>query len=369
MPVSPRVPVPGELSRARRHLRRAAVATILCLAAAACGNDSSPSSSGSQPTTKVRLVLSPGSFNASLFYVARDLGFMKTHGVDLQITNSTVTPFVPLEGGSADVGVGTMAVTLTTTIKQGFKVKVIGVVQRSTVGQLVAHTGSGLQPNLPWPEAITQLKGKTVAVSVLGGGNDQFLQGLIGAAGLQPTDVRRVAAGSVPAIVATLGSGNVDAALAPQPQAAQIVDGGTGFTFFKLGNTDPNADPKLAGALLTGANGVFMKPEYVSAHPDVAKNFMLAIQDASTWVQDPSHKAQLVQVFKKSILAGKGDDKQLTDALADYPALVKNVCFTQKDLDDTTAVLLGAGLIKGTKADIDNLGLIDSASEPSGCAA
>jgi NitT/TauT family transport system substrate-binding protein len=346
------------------------VAAILCLTATACAGDSSGGSGGSSGSAqRVRLVLSPGSFNASLFYVARDLGFMRDHGIDLQISNSTVTPFVPLEGGSSDVGVGTMAVTLSTSIEQHFAVKVIGVVQRSTVGQLVGHTGSGLQPDLPWPQAITQLKGKTIAVSVLGGGNDQFLLGLLGAAGLSQGDVKRVAAGSVPAIVATLGGGKVDAALAPQPQAAQIVDSGSGFTFFKLGNTDPNADPKLAGALLTGANAVFMKPEYVAANPAVAKNFMAAIQDASNWVQDPGHEAQLVQVFKKSILNGKGDDKQLTDALSDYAILVKNVCFTQKDLDETSSVLIDAGLVNSSKADIDAMQLLDTAAQPADCAA
>ena len=95
---------------------------------------------------------------------------------------------------------------------------------------VIAQPGLGLDTTRPYPETLTQLRGRSVGVPVRGAAQELVLRSLLTDAGLDPdTDVTWVAIGAGAAAASTFASGKVDTAMSYPQLEVNLEAGGTGY--------------------------------------------------------------------------------------------------------------------------------------------
>jgi NitT/TauT family transport system substrate-binding protein len=164
-------------------------------------------------------------------YAAAELeGFFAEQGLTFSPTWST-SGTVILQGlVSGDFEVANLGpAQLFGAITNGACARVLRPTQGAAYG-VIAQTGLHLDTALPYPEVLTQLRGRSVGVAVRGASQELVLRSLLTSAGLDPdTDVRWVAIGSGAAAAAVFASGKVDVAMSYPQLEANLGTGGTGF--------------------------------------------------------------------------------------------------------------------------------------------
>jgi NitT/TauT family transport system substrate-binding protein len=113
--------------------------------------------------------------------VAKDKGFFAKHGLDVDLVNyagSTDQLLETLATGKADAAVG-MALRWLKPMEQGFDVKIIASLHGGCM-RLLAPADSGINQ-------VSDLKGKTIAVSDMNSPSKNFFSIVIHKAGLDPT--------------------------------------------------------------------------------------------------------------------------------------------------------------------------------------
>jgi NitT/TauT family transport system substrate-binding protein len=142
-------------------------------------------------------------------YVAADLGFFAKHGLNVKLVNlNSSTSLIPaLTGGSVDVGTGDGA-ALCAGYLAGSSISVVGA-------NLADFTLEG------WGDSsvasMKDLAGKTVGVTAPGSTSDFALTAALQASGMSRNDVKVVYLHSIPATVAAMQSGAIQATFIVPP--------------------------------------------------------------------------------------------------------------------------------------------------------
>jgi len=114
-------------------------------------------------------------------------------------------------------------------IENGACARVLRPTQGAAYG-VIAQAGFPLDTTLPYPEVLTQLRGRTVGVAARGASQELVLRSLLTDAGLDPDiDVRWVAIGTGAAAASTFASGKVDASMSYPQLEVNLKAGGTAF--------------------------------------------------------------------------------------------------------------------------------------------
>ncbi len=187
-----------------RKIHAAGFPAVLCLLAVLFSIESSPA----QTAEKLIFSIPSRSIAAIDLYIARDRGFFRDEGLDVDIVQirGNVAIAAALSGQvQATNGVGT----------------VIRALERSELPMKILTVS--LKRNLFWlvsrPEitSIAQLKGKTLGTTTLGGSQHSAAMRLIRKGGVDEKDITVVVGGDVPAQLQSLVGRTIDAAALSPP--------------------------------------------------------------------------------------------------------------------------------------------------------
>lgn len=220
---------------------------------------------------------------ASGYAVAEVRGFYAAGGLRLAPTWST-SGTVLLQGlvsGEFDV-VNIGPAQLYEAIRNGACARVLRPTQGAAYG-VIARTGLGFDITLPYPQVLTQLRGRTVGVAARGASQELVLRSLLTRAGLRPdTDVRWVAIGAGATAATALATGKVDAAMSYPQLEVNLEAGGTSYD--KLVDlAGPHSPLGAFWQSVAAANC-----DWVEEHHDLTMKFCHALnQGFATLAQQP----------------------------------------------------------------------------------
>ncbi len=198
--------------------------------------------------------------------------------------------------------------------KDGVRVQVVRYARAATSGAalftLLANKDSGVA-------SVADLKGKSIGISE-GTIIAYLTERMLAAEGLSPADVQLVSVPKIDARLALLNSGELQAAVLPEPLASAAALGGAVPV---LADT---RHPEYSFSTLT------FRKEVLEQHPDAVKSYLRAIEDATALInQDPGKwkqllvdqkilPAPLVASFQvpQFVTAGVPSQTQYADALA-----------------------------------------------------
>jgi NitT/TauT family transport system substrate-binding protein len=244
-----------------------------------------PASDVRAATKVVMLYNATSAYSAS--YIAKEEGYFEKHGLDFDFsltTNTTMTP-AALMSETVQLGGITPPMILQAN-EQGLDLVVVagGTATPDPAGTsgMLARTDSGIK-------TAQDMVGRKVGVPGLGGTFDILAKKWAESKGV---DFRKVNWVEVPftRMGDTMKAGLVDVVSATLPFYARIVDGRIGYDVGDLFSGVPD------GSLLAfyGASR-----EWVRKNPEAVKGLRAALDDAVTFIADPSHATVVQTILAK----------------------------------------------------------------------
>ncbi len=194
---------------AQRLLIGALAGSLLLIACAAPA--SSPAAPTVAPTAdaplKLRLAVTTTpipALTSSALWLAKDLGYYQREGLDVDLLEVTGAPIAitALQAGDVDVATLTLLDTIRLNATQTMSVRAIGASGSDDFPFIVAR-----EPI----QSLTDLKGKSYAVSRLGAADDTTAKRMLQANGVDPAEVNFVVVGAPNVRAQALLAGQIDA--------------------------------------------------------------------------------------------------------------------------------------------------------------
>lgn len=280
------MPRPDERTPPRtrgRSVRAVAPALAAAAVLAACGGGGAPAGGAPGGALPVSVTQFATSFASLPEYVANRKGFFADNGLAakmVQVANGTAASQAVLSG-SADMSTNSIYEILAAHQK-GQPLQYIAGGVAGGFGEIVTASGQALPHAAEgFPGVIQDLKGKRVGVSSIGAGTYYELTFLLGKAGMTPSDVTIVAAGAMPAQLAALQAGQLDAFMSQEPVTSQVRATNAGAVVYSLG-TGPNP-PEGSEHLM--ANGVVATTDWINGHPEEVKRVNAALRQAVDYIK------------------------------------------------------------------------------------
>jgi NitT/TauT family transport system substrate-binding protein len=235
----------------------------------------------------VRLALQPPSTNNYPSYFASWLGFYKEEGVEVEISQVAGASKIleAVVGGSADVGGGVYEQTLQMAAEGKSIVSFISLLKSPNFAIIAA----------PGVKTFSDLRGKSVGVSSVGSPSQFYLVYLLGAAGVNPSEVSTATVGMGATAMAALERGQVDAAvlfgsaitsyLARKPDAVVLADTRTLEGLRKAFKVDDYP-----------ASCLLARREWLDANRDSATRIARAVRRSLAWIREHSAEEVLARV-------------------------------------------------------------------------
>lgn len=284
-----------------------------------------------------KVVIMPASFSEreGILVVAQDQGFFRKHELDVQLVyvrNGSVAMSALAAGGSHFFHGSASGATLGAIAGGMDVVLVAGLINKPTGAFVVV-------PEIKTP---SDLKGKTLGVNSIGGGNWMFALLALDHWGL---DLKRDKIN-----LRAIGNNSVLA----QSITKRMIDGATlSYTFasdLKRQGYRVLADLATLGIPYQGS-GLWARRAFVSQSPDIVEKVLMALLDASAFVQDPANKASVMSSLTHWLHLAK-----MEDAVEGYDLIRK--LYERKIYPDFQGIrnsirLLGAAneKIRGLKAE------------------
>jgi NitT/TauT family transport system substrate-binding protein len=193
-------------------------------------------------------------------YVGAQLGFFQQNGVDIgKVTEFSTGALVgtAVTAGSLDIG-SSVITDVFSLAKAGRSVKILGVSAGSYYIDIVASKAflesSKLTERSSIAERIRALRGKNIGVTGPGSGTEALVLYLLKLGSIDRTrDVQLVNVGAnIPAVLATLRTGRVDAVSFAWPLGQQAQSEGIGETFISPAHGDlPEMTHEIQGVVFT----------------------------------------------------------------------------------------------------------------------
>ncbi len=230
--------------------------------------------------------------------VAIEKGYCEKYGIkcSLQTIPSAPLGLQVLTAKSIDVAMTPLSVQAAAVLK-GVKVKAIAGGVVDNIGEMVVRNES-LGPNADkgFPGAIKDLKGKKIGVTARGGSAELQVQFLLEKAGLQRDDVTIVAVGGANTAMASLLSGQIDAAFTYEPAGSMCKIGKKCKSVY---DASEDKNPPEIHATNGAQQNLVMRQEMLDEHPELADAVIKATTDAQHFIQDPKNFDELKKVSEK----------------------------------------------------------------------
>lgn len=218
---------------------------------------------------KIRVVHVPVLIFAPL-YVAIERGYFRQEGLDVELigTPGGASSFVVLASGRAEVVVGGLGAALFNAAARGLDFKVVGPVHMEKPPVSTPLVVSKRAYDSGQLRSVRDLRGRRVAVNVLGSATEFWLNAALLKGGLTMDDVQVVAV-NFPEVPAALENGAIAAGLLGEPLATLAEDRGQ---IVRL------SDDFVNGIQVTA---LYYSGEFIRSRPREAVGFMVAWLRAS----------------------------------------------------------------------------------------
>jgi len=215
--------------------------------------------------------------------ITKSAGFFDKYNIDAALSfvaPATLTAALTA-GKDLDVGYGSAESTATVDA-QGGDLVMIAAMQQGGIFKISAN---------PPVKAITDLRGKTVAITSRGATTDLLLRQLLQQNNMAPDkDVTIVSIPDQTAMVASLKTGQVAAAVMSEPATTMAVAQGATVIYDQAKSADKSVQLP-----------VLVKRGYVAAHRDLLKRFLMANMEGIHLVKTkPAEAAPYAAAFLKS---------------------------------------------------------------------
>ena len=269
--------------------------TLLCLCALApCASAQTPAAA--KPLQTVNLITFPGGFNLPA-WVAERQGFFAKHGVAVKLSFTPSSAFLMsnLIDGKYDIGI--FGIDNLLAYQEGR-----GEGKFTGTPDLVSFMG--LNPGFlhligaPDVKAITDLRGRQIAVDALTTGFAFVLREMIARAGMTDADVTYVRVGGSPQRFRAVIDGKQAATLLNTPFDLQAVDRG----LTRLGSA-----AQMLGSYL--GHAAVAQRGWIAGNETAVIGVMRAYRDAMEWLFDPRNR----EIAEALLVA---NDREMTPALA-----------------------------------------------------
>ena len=309
----------------RREMLRELLAAGLSLAAASavlagCGpNAATETASGNTSTASkgaIRIGFIPLTDCASVV-VAQQKGFFKKHGVEVEVVKMANWLSVRDQLSSGELSAAhclfgmPFSVATGVSAAKGDPLKIAMVLNnngQATTLSNKAFAGVKYGDFAGFKAATDKIRtlGKTptFAMTFPGGTHDMWMHLTLAAAGIDPKSVQ-VKVIAPPAMVSNMQSNNMDGYNVGEPWGGKAVAENIGFTFVATQDLWKNHPEK---ALVV--NGKF-----ADERRDDLKKVMMAILEASKWIDDQKNKPEVAEIIGTKAFTG-ADPKVIVDRLS-----------------------------------------------------
>jgi NitT/TauT family transport system substrate-binding protein len=245
---------------------------ILSILLAACSQNVTPTETSDEPVT-LRIAVLP-ILDALPMYVAQQEDLFEKHGVEVEFipVASAAERDQVITSGQAD-GMINEAVSTLFYNKDETQIQIVRFARTATPSSpqffILASGQSGITN-------VADLKG--VAVGISEGTVIEYLTDrLLEAEGFTQEEIQTVAVPKIPERMTLLGSGELDAAMLPDPLASLAAQGGAVVVL------DDSKHPEF------GYSTISFRLPVIEANPQAVKNFLSAIEEATDKINsDPT---------------------------------------------------------------------------------
>lgn len=261
-----------------------------------------------------------------LYYVGFDEGFFKKQNVDLDIIFAPTAPGIlqQLAGGSLDVVATTGTAEPIHAIDKGANnIAIARIIGLNSPYELDAK---------PTLSSIKDLKGKTI---VLGGLRDItaiYWDRMATANGLQKGDVDITVIGATAGRFAALKSGTVDATMVLPP-----------FNFLAESSGFKNLGLVYDYVKDYPFTGLEVSKPWASAHMDLAKRLLVALDQSAAWFYAPENRDALIQMGVKNFKIQPAEAAQSLDYLRKIEYFAPDSKVSAKGLNALIQVMRASG--------------------------
>ena len=288
------------------------------------------------PPTKVVISYAVLSEREGALFVARDQGFFRKQGldVDLVYVSSAPVALASIAHGDSQINTASVSGAILGAAAGGLDlVFIAGLVNRLT-GTIVSS------PDIKTP---AELKGKTIGVTSIGGGNWVFTMLALEHWGL---DVKR---DNITIRVIGNDAVRAQAMTTGVIQATQL-SAYSSAAMLKRQGYRVLADLPDLGIPYQGTT-VFARRSYINQQPEVVERILTAIVEAIAFIQDPTNKAAVMRSLAKGLRLPKPEDT--ADGYEIIKTLYERKIYPTADGIRNTIRLLGATneKIRGLRAE------------------
>lgn len=294
----------GALARPKKKPQIVAITAVsmAILVTAACGSSGGKASTtNGKPMQKVSLqVYSGGGLQSWPIIVAEKEGFFAKSGINAHVVTVNTGPqaLAALTSGQLDM-VQIDTIQAAPLLAKGKK---LGIVMGNNLLDFSLVGGPKLDlPSSQFPASAAALKGKTIGVLALGGVlQDLAILGLQEAGVPQnSTHYTAISTGGLPADVAALKSGQVDAVMTTSNDNLVYEQfGGKVLLDFSKKTPDTTNHPAVRDLQGITDGGIWATQSWMSGHAVALKGTQLALMEADVWMHDPKNLAALTDIVK-----------------------------------------------------------------------
>lgn len=245
--------------------------TILLLAfgLAGCGKDTDDKSA---EKTAVEIGLLKLTSSAPLF-IALEKGFFEEEGLDAKAKwfEAAQPISVATAGGDVQVGATGITASLYNMVASGEKLVIVADKGREQEGY---SSSALLVPNDSTVATVEDLKGKKIGITQTGSTYHYMAGRLLEVHGLTTDDVELVPLNSIPGLMETLESKQVDAILLNEPNVSRVVSEGYGKVISHVGEE-----------IEYQTSGIFFSKDFAD-NTDAATKFLKAYAKATRYYYD-----------------------------------------------------------------------------------
>jgi NitT/TauT family transport system substrate-binding protein len=261
-----------------------------------------------------------------LFYVGFDQGFFKKHDVDLDIIFAPTAPGIlqQLTAGSLDIVATTGTAEPIHAVDKGANnIAIARIIGLNSPYALEAKSSIN---------SIKDLKGKTIVLGGLVDITAIYWNRMATANGLKKGDVDITIVGSTAGRFAALKSGTVDATMVLPP-----------FNFLAEAAGFKNIGLVIDYVKDYPFTGLEVSKPWATAHMDLAKRLLAALDESATWFYAPENRDALIKMGAGHFKIDEKEAAQSLDFLRKIQYFAPNSKVSRKGLDSLIQVMRESG--------------------------
>ncbi len=281
-----------------------------------------------QPKIKLSSSVTPPSLDSITPYVARDRGFFKKNGLDVEVVEfrGDDVHTAALLSGEVDLAINQGATAGIVSVSKGAKLKLWVVPQPMTPYVFVARKEAGT--------TFQALIGKSVAVSGIGAISYHIPRIVLEKSGIDPDKMKYVALGTASDRFRALIAGKIDATVVTSTEAAKLAKYPDIVVLAHVPKLVPEIPYEFGMA----------REDYIQKNPDIVYRLTKSIIEANRWIA--ANKAGTVEVTRKALPEENVDDLTRAYEMIDPHMWGVNGDLSERSYDFTVDFLKKVGYLK-----------------------